>query len=129
MFSWILSPSDAGYHWQAPFWPRSVSRASRTVPPAGRRGKKNAEQLAKRPFSNHGRFDMTYKATAKLLLIVVSIAGCATDPLTRSDCDWAQPIKPSRKDVLTRQTKEQIAAHNEAGMTSCGWRTQLLISR
>jgi hypothetical protein len=65
---------------------------------------------------------MTYRLTPMLLLIAVSIAGCATDPLTRSDCDWAQPIKPSRKDVLTRQTKEQIAAYNEAGAQLCGWR-------
>ena len=66
---------------------------------------------------------MTCKLTAMLLLIAVSIAGCATDPLTRSDCDWAQPIKPSRKDVLTRQTKEQIAAHNEVGSRLCRWQT------
>jgi hypothetical protein len=65
---------------------------------------------------------MTYKTTAMLILIAVSTAGCATDPLTRSDCDWAQPIKPSRKDVLTRQTKEQIAAHNEAWAQLCRWR-------
>ena len=56
-----------------------------------------------------------------LLLIAVSTAGCATDPLTRNDCDWAQPIKPSRRDVLTRQTKEQIAAHNEIGAMLCKW--------
>jgi hypothetical protein len=56
-----------------------------------------------------------------LILIAVSIAGCATNPLTRSDCDWAQPIKLSRQDVLTRQTKEQIAAHNEVGARLCRW--------
>ena len=65
---------------------------------------------------------MTYRMTAMLLLIAVSIAVCATNPLTRNDCDWAQPIKPSRKDVLTRQTKEQIAAHNEAGARICRWK-------
>ena len=36
-------------------------------------------------------------------------------PRLRSDCDWAQLIRPSRQDVLTRQTKEQIVAHNEIG--------------
>ena len=65
---------------------------------------------------------MRYKRTAMLLLIAVSIAGCVTDPRLKSDCDWAQPIRPSRQDVLTRQTKEQIAAHNEAGARICGWR-------
>jgi predicted nucleic acid-binding Zn ribbon protein len=65
---------------------------------------------------------MMFKRTATLLLIAVSIAGCATDPRLKSDCDWAQPIRPSRKDVLTRQTKEQIAAHNEAGTRLCNWK-------
>ena len=65
---------------------------------------------------------MTYRLTATLLLIAVSIAGCATDPRLKSDCDWAQPILPSRSDVLTRPTKEQIIAHNEAGAKICGWK-------
>jgi hypothetical protein len=63
-----------------------------------------------------------FKPTAMLLLIAVSTAGCATDPFARNDCDWAQPIEPSRKDVLTRQTKEQIVSHNEIGSKVCGWR-------
>ena len=64
---------------------------------------------------------MMFKRIAMLLLIVVSTAGCATEQLgTQNDCDWAQPIRPSRKDVLTRQTKEQIASHNEAGARICG---------
>ena len=65
---------------------------------------------------------MTYRLTATLLLIAVSIAGCATDPRLHRDCDWAQPIRPSRHDVLTRQTKEQIASHNESGAKICGWK-------
>jgi hypothetical protein len=60
-----------------------------------------------------------------LLLIAISTAGCATERLARNDCDWTQPISPSRKDVLTRQTKEQIAAHNEAGARICRWSTSL----
>jgi hypothetical protein len=63
-----------------------------------------------------------FRRIAMLLLIAVSSAGCATDPRLKSDCDWAQPIKPSRKDVLTRQTKEQIAAHNELGGRLCRWK-------
>ena len=65
---------------------------------------------------------MTFKTIAMLVLIAASTAGCVTDPRLHSDCDWAQPIKPSRQDVLTRQTKEQIAAHNDIGMRLCGWR-------
>ncbi len=65
---------------------------------------------------------MTFKTAASLLLIAASTAGCATDLRLKSDCDWAQPIWPSRQDVLTRQTKEQIASHNEAGAKLCGWR-------
>lgn len=66
-----------------------------------------------------------FKRIAMLLLIAVPTAGCATDRRLKSDCDWAQPIRPSRKDVLTRQTKEQIAAHNEAGARICRWSTSL----
>ena len=66
---------------------------------------------------------MMFKPIAMLLLIAVSTAGCATERLARNDCDWAQSIRPSRKDVLTRQTREQIAAHNEAGAKFCGWKS------
>jgi hypothetical protein len=65
---------------------------------------------------------MTFRIAATLLSITVSTAGCATDSRLKSDCDWAQPIKPSRQDVLTRQTKEQILAHNESGAKICGWK-------
>jgi len=65
---------------------------------------------------------MMFRTAPILLSIAVSAAGCATDPRLKSDCDWAQPIRPSRSDVLTRQTKEQILAHNEAGAKICGWR-------
>lgn len=62
---------------------------------------------------------MTFKRIAMLVLIAGSTAGCATEQLARNDCDWAQPIRPSRKDVLTRQTREQIAVHNESGVRNC----------
>ncbi|SDB57471.1 hypothetical protein SAMN02982931_04565 [Bauldia litoralis] len=65
---------------------------------------------------------MTFRSIVMLALIVVSIAGCTTDPIFRNDCDWVQPIRPSPSDALTRQTKEQILAHNEAGARLCGWR-------
>ncbi len=65
---------------------------------------------------------MTLKFTVALIPLAFLIPGCATDPRLKSDCDWAQPIRPSRTDVLTRQTKEQILAHNEAGARICGWK-------
>ncbi|MDV7271849.1 hypothetical protein RYZ20_13145 [Thioclava sp. A2] len=40
----------------------------------------------------------------------------------RDDCDWAEPIRPSRRDVLTEDTRAQIVAHNEIGERLCGWR-------
>lgn len=54
------------------------------------------------------------------LLIVVLTSGCVTG--TADECAWARPILPSAADVLTRGTKEQIVAHNEAGAALCGWR-------
>ena len=68
---------------------------------------------------------MTFKTIVILLLIAVSTAGCATEQLARNDCDWAQPIRPSRQDVLTRKTKEQISAHNESGARICKWRKMI----
>jgi hypothetical protein len=65
---------------------------------------------------------MMFRTAAILISIAVSTAGCATDLRLTSDCDWAQPIRPSRSDVLTRQTKEQILAHNDAGAKICGWK-------
>lgn len=62
------------------------------------------------------------------LLVLISTAaltaGCVTTaprPI-RSDCDWAEPIRPSREDVLTDGTLAQIVAHNEVGERICGWR-------
>ena len=75
-----------------------------------------------KPAPHLRRFDILFKWIAMLFLIVVSPAGYATEPRLNSDCDWAQPIRPSRKDVLTRHTKEQIAAHNEAGTRLCNWK-------
>ena len=49
-------------------------------------------------------------------------AGCATEPTSQSDaCDWVQPIRLSRADVLTEGTLAQIVAHNETGEVLCGW--------
>lgn len=45
-------------------------------------------------------------------------SGCASTPAT--ECAWAKIITVSRDDVLTRQTKEEIVAHNEKYETFCG---------
>jgi hypothetical protein len=58
-----------------------------------------------------------------LISIAVLTAGCATGlRQLPSDCDWADPIRPSRADVLSPDTARQILAHNETGARICGWR-------
>jgi hypothetical protein len=57
-----------------------------------------------------------------LVLTAGLTAGCAIEPAgLRVDCDWAEPIRPSRQDVLSEQTLGQILAHNEVGAMLCGW--------
>ena len=59
-----------------------------------------------------------------LSLIVALTTGCAIDPrVPRDDCDWAEPIRLSRADVLSDGTLAQIVAHNEIGERLCGWRS------
>ena len=66
---------------------------------------------------------MTYKTVTALILSAVLTAGCAIDPaVMRDDCDWAEPIRPLRHDVLSDVTLAQIVAHNEVGARLCGWR-------
>jgi hypothetical protein len=49
-----------------------------------------------------------------------ALAGCVDPPpVVVSDCDWAEPIFPSRDD--TPQTKRQILLHNRKGAAHCGW--------
>ena len=65
---------------------------------------------------------MKYATLTVLTLTIALPAGCGTDPwLLRDDCDWAEPIRPSRADVLTDGTLAQIVAHNEIGQRLCGW--------
>jgi hypothetical protein len=66
---------------------------------------------------------MTFKTLTALILSAVFTAGCAIEPWgLRDDCDWAEPIRPSRQDVLSDGTLAQIVAHNEAGSRLCGWK-------
>lgn len=66
---------------------------------------------------------MRFAMLIALSLTAVLTAGCATaiGP-PPNECAWAEPIRPSRKDVLTDRTLEQIVAHNELGERLCGWR-------
>ena len=66
---------------------------------------------------------MKFATLTALTLTAVLSAGCAIDPSRyRESCDWAEPIRPSRADVLTDETLAQIVAHNEIGERLCGWR-------
>jgi hypothetical protein len=38
-----------------------------------------------------------------------------------AECDWAAPIRPSVKDILSPNTQRQILLHNELGAQICGW--------
>jgi hypothetical protein len=65
---------------------------------------------------------MTFRTLIVPILSVVLTAGCAIDPrVLRDDCDWAEPIRPSRQDLLSDDTLAQIVAHNEVGAQLCGW--------
>lgn len=65
---------------------------------------------------------MKFAILTTATLIVASISGCGDRFSFSTECDWAQPIRPSPADVLTRGTKEQIVAHNEDGAKQCGWK-------
>ena len=65
---------------------------------------------------------MRCKTLTGLVLSAALTAGCAIETGgLRGDCDWAEPIRPSRQDVLSEQTLGQILAHNEVGAMLCGW--------
>lgn len=58
-----------------------------------------------------------------LLMVTSAISGCKhtdTPPITAAaSCQLFQVIRPSRQDVLTRGTKEQIVAHNRVYRANC----------
>ena len=65
---------------------------------------------------------MTFKTLIVPILSVGLTGGCAIDPRDlRDDCDWAEPIRSSRQDLLSDDTLAQIVAHNEVGAQLCGW--------
>ena len=66
---------------------------------------------------------MKFATLTALTLTIGLTAGCAIEPRwVHDDCDWAEPIRPSRADVLTDGTLAQIVAHSEIGERLCGWR-------
>lgn len=66
---------------------------------------------------------MTFRTLSALILSAGLTAGCEVGlHHLRSDCDWAEPIRPSRDDVLTDGTLAQIVGHNEIGERLCNWR-------
>lgn len=60
----------------------------------------------------------------KLLASVLSLTliGCSNDITVTSAgiCQSLEPIQPSRKDILTQKTKEDIVGTNAVIETSCG---------
>jgi len=58
-----------------------------------------------------------------LLVMTSAISGCKhtdTPPITAAaSCQLFEVIRPSRQDVLTRGTKEQIVAHNRVWRDNC----------
>jgi hypothetical protein len=67
---------------------------------------------------------MTCSKTLTALILSTGLtAGCGIDPgRAHEACEWAEPIRPSRQDVLSDATLAQIVAHNEIGARLCGWR-------
>lgn len=57
-------------------------------------------------------------------MILMSGCGAFTEKTVTVDvgCYWIKPIQPTRAEFisLTRQTREQIVAHNESWKHNCG---------
>jgi hypothetical protein len=49
--------------------------------------------------------------------MLIWLNGCTT--ISGTECAWAEAILPSKDDVLTRGTAEQIVAHNEKVQRFC----------
>lgn len=60
-----------------------------------------------------------FRVVLTISLIATLISGCATNKAL--NCAGWRAIHPSRSDVLTRGTKEQIVAHNEFGVAQGCW--------
>lgn len=63
---------------------------------------------------------MTRFAIACALAFPLAACGTTITGTAEQMCDSIKPIRPSRKDVLTQGTKEQIVGTNAAIETWCG---------
>ena len=64
---------------------------------------------------------MKFLTQIVLILSAGLTAGCKDLRPLLSECDWADPIRPSLNDRFTDATLGQIVAHNELGEQICGW--------
>jgi hypothetical protein len=55
-----------------------------------------------------------------IVVLALLLSSCATGNKAVNCAGW-RSIHPSREDVLTRGTKEQILAHNESGVHQGCW--------
>lgn len=65
------------------------------------------------------------RRSALLIVLGLILSGCSTNTTAidpRLICDSWKPIYPSRRDVLTDGTAEQIAGNNAANESICGKR-------
>ena len=68
--------------------------------------------------------DRSIRRLCLLACVALPLAGCAAAMPSpgASNCAGWRAIRPSRTDVLTRGTKEQIVTHNEHGVHSGCWK-------
>lgn len=52
-----------------------------------------------------------------IAISLLMISGCAQ--FSATECVWTREIRPSKDDVLTRGTQEQILAHNLSRQDNC----------
>jgi len=62
---------------------------------------------------------MKFATLTALTLAIGLTAGCAIDPSRyRESCDWAEPIRPSRGDVLTDEPWRRLLRITKSGSAS-----------
>lgn len=62
------------------------------------------------------------KSTALSLALMIPLLSCArSGPDPPTACATWRPILIGQEDVLSRETAEQILAHNLTGRRLCGW--------
>jgi hypothetical protein len=82
--------------------------------------RKEMDEASKQAEKDGTRSMKTLRVVLTISSMAISITGCATENRALNCAGW-RSIHPSREDVLTRGTKEQILAHNEFGVHQGGW--------